>query len=115
MYNGGVSIDNTCYDYENFIKKRIYQLRTAKGVSAREMSLTIGQNVNYINGVENGRTSPSVQGLFYICDYFNITPQVFFSDTTNPAQTDKLTKKIATLSQSDLQLVTDLVDRLSRR
>lgn len=37
------------YIDEKFIKDRIVQLRTQKGVSARDMSLSIGQNKNYIN------------------------------------------------------------------
>ena len=34
--------------YEEFIAKRISTLRTNKNVSAREMSLAIGQNESYI-------------------------------------------------------------------
>ena len=37
---------------EDFIK-RLVQLRYNKGVSAREMSLTMGQGENYINSIEN--------------------------------------------------------------
>ena len=33
---------------------RLAQLRTKKGVSQREMSLAIGQNVNYINHIHEG-------------------------------------------------------------
>ena len=39
--------------YEEQIAKRLALLRTAKGVSAREMSLDIGQNSSYINRIEN--------------------------------------------------------------
>ena len=42
------------------------------------MSLSLGQNVNYINYIENGRNFPSMQGFFFICDYLNISPAVFF-------------------------------------
>jgi len=40
-------------DYESFVPERIAKLRQTKGVSARDMSLSIGQNVNYINHIEN--------------------------------------------------------------
>lgn len=36
--------------------KRLTQLRMNKGVSARDMSLSIGQSPNYINGIESGKT-----------------------------------------------------------
>ena len=63
--------------YEEFTQDRIAQLRVLKEVSAREMSLSLGQNESYINQIENGKALPSLQGLFYICEYFSITPQQF--------------------------------------
>ena len=63
---------------------RVSSLRAQKNVSAREMSLSIGQNESYINRIENGKCFPSMQAFLYICDYFGITPQEFF-DVTNPA------------------------------
>ena len=49
---------------------RLAQLREKKNVSAREMSLAIGQNPGYINNIESGKSLPSLPGIFYICDYF---------------------------------------------
>lgn len=66
--------------YEDFTQDRIAQLRTQKGVSARDMSLSLGQNESYINQIENKKSMPSLQGLFYICEYFGITPQQFYTD-----------------------------------
>ena len=37
--------------YEEFTQKRIAQLRIQRGVSARDMSLSLGQNVSYINKI----------------------------------------------------------------
>jgi len=65
-------------DYEAFIAERIAQLRAQKGVSARDMSLSIGQSENYINMIENRRALPSVTVFFYICEYLGVTPQDFF-------------------------------------
>lgn len=39
--------------YEEFTQSRITQLRIQKGVSARDMSLSIGQSRGYINQIEN--------------------------------------------------------------
>lgn len=67
--------------------KRLTQLRMNKGVSARDMSLSIGQSPNYINGIENGENYPSMATFFYICDYFGITPRDFFDiDADNPSK-----------------------------
>ena len=61
---------------EDFIK-RLVTLRMNKGVSARDMSLSIGQSAGYINNIENGINLPSMSVFFYICEYFGITPKDF--------------------------------------
>ena len=65
--------------YEDFFKERLSELRLDKGVSARDMSLTLGQSESYINRIENGQMLPSMNMFFYICDYFKITPEQFFA------------------------------------
>lgn len=64
---------------DKFISDRIYQLRTDKNLSARELSLALGMSASYINKVENGKVMPSLNTLFIICMYFDITPEEFFS------------------------------------
>lgn len=54
--------------YEEDFPRRLVQLRGLKGVSARDMSLSIGQNPGYINTIENGKAFPTMQSFFYICD-----------------------------------------------
>lgn len=58
--------------------ERLTELRTKKGVTARDMSLSMGQNAAYINSIENGKTMPSLQGFFYICEYLGISERDFF-------------------------------------
>lgn len=49
--------------YEEFVPKRLAKLRLQKGVSARDMSLSLGQANNYINNIKTKnhflRCSPS--------------------------------------------------------
>jgi transcriptional regulator with XRE-family HTH domain len=59
--------------------KRLSELRAQKGVSARDMSLSLGQNPTYIHKIENGIALPSMMGFFYICEYLDIEPSDFFS------------------------------------
>ena len=44
---------------------RLAQLRTDEEISAREMSLDLGQNPSYINRIENQKAYPSMQVFFY--------------------------------------------------
>ena len=66
--------------YEDFLPERLAKLRTQKGVSARDMSLTLGQANNYINNIENKKALPSMQTFFYICEFLGVTPQEFFDE-----------------------------------
>lgn len=65
--------------YLKFISNRIYQLRIEKGLSARELSLLLGMSSGYINKIKNRKTMPSLQALFLICMFFDITPKEFFN------------------------------------
>lgn len=66
--------------YLKFISNRIYQLRIEKDLSARELSLLLGMSSGYINKIENRKTMPSLQALFLICMFFDITPKEFFNE-----------------------------------
>jgi len=66
--------------FEDLFYKRLIELRTAKNVSARDMSLSIGQSPGYINGLENRNGFPSMQVFFYICEYLGVSPSEFFDE-----------------------------------
>lgn len=92
--------------YEDFFPIRLARLRTQKGVSAREMSLSLGQTDDYMNSIENKKTFPSMQSFFYICEYLHITPQQFFdTDTKYPAKIDELVEAAKHLNEEQLENV----------
>ena len=64
--------------YEKLFSKRLAELRIQKGVSARDMSLSLGQNPGYIRTIESGSAFPAMSNSFYICEYLTVTPQEFF-------------------------------------
>ena len=95
---------------EDNFAERLTQLREDKQVSAREMSLALGQNCSYINRIENKKAFPSMQCFFYICDYLQISPQEFFDDKSQAPHTLKeLMEASKTLSPRQLELITDIV------
>lgn len=86
-------------NYEDFIAARVQQLRSQKNISARKMSLSIGQNEGYITQIENKQNLPSMEGFLYICRYLEITPEEFFaSDNQNPEMLRKMVEDIKTLT-----------------
>ena len=92
--------------FEELFYQRLVQLRTEKGVSARDMSLSIGQSAGYINSLENRKGFPSMQVFFYICEYFQISPQEFF-DENNPApiKIDQIIEELKKLDSIQLDTV----------
>ena len=103
-------------DYIEMFYNRLTELRVQKGVSARDMSLSLGQSESYINKIENKRTLPSLTGFIYICEYFGITPSEFFNvEIADPKKTNELILEISKLSAKQtehiLQLVKDLNDK----
>lgn len=94
--------------------KRLSELRAQKGVSARDMSLSLGQNPTYIHKIENGISLPSMMGFFYICEYLNIEPSDFFSRKVNcPAKLNDLLADAQYLNREQIDhlhlLVKDLL------
>lgn len=99
--------------YEEFVQQRISQLRLSRGVSARDMSLSLGQNESYINRIENKKTLPSLTGLFYICDYFHITPEEFFdTDKRNPEKIALLVECAKSLTDEQLDNIIKLIQSM---
>lgn len=95
---------------------RLAALRTKKNVSAREMSLSIGQNQGYINHIETGQGTPSLSGIFYICEYLGITPSEFFDfEARNPVKLHKINEYLKKLSDEQLEMVETLVKNLAEK
>ena len=77
--------------YKEDFSLRLGFLRTQNNLSARDMSLALGQNPGYINSIENGKALPSMAMFFYICDYLQISPAEFFDIESNyPLKTKKI-------------------------
>ncbi len=92
---------------------RLAQLRNEKGVSARDMSLSIGQNASYINNIENGKALPSMTGFFYICEYLNITPKEFFdTEAKKPEKLRVIMENLKKLDDSQLENISAIIKGL---
>lgn len=94
---------------------RLARLREKKGVSARDMSLSIGQNAGYINNIETGKSKPSLEGFFFICEYLDVTPSEFFDmDSTNPSKANELFEIAKRLTSEQLDNLIALAKGLQK-
>lgn len=95
---------------KEFFAHRLSQLRQSKDVSARDMSLSIGNNENYINRIENKVAYPKMEHFFNICEYLGITPQeFFFDDVAFPIEMNELSADLNKLTKKELLAVHDVV------
>jgi len=102
--------------YDDFFPERIAKLRNKKGVSARDMSLSLGQSESYINMIENKKSFPSMAIFFVICDYFNITPQEFFeADNNNPVKLNEVITDLKKLGDNDFTHVAGVIKGLANK
>ncbi|MCL1864145.1 MAG: helix-turn-helix domain-containing protein [Defluviitaleaceae bacterium] len=100
--------------HEEFFANRLASLRIKKGVSARDMSLSIGQSANYINKIEGRKSYPSMTVFFHICEYLGITPKTFFDeDVPNPAIINELQDHFNGLDADSQSLFFGLVRKMS--
>lgn len=106
-------MDTVMHMDEQFFSDRLIELRLRKNVSAREMSLAIGQNPSYINRIENRLAYPSMQVFFYICEYLGVTPNEFFDGGNSaPVRRRELHSAVDRLNEAQTELVLTLVREL---
>lgn len=77
---------------------------------------SIGQNPGYINNIESGKSKPSLEGIFYICEYLGVTPSEFFdTESSNPSKLDAIIADMKKLNDKQLDAIAALVKDLIRK
>lgn len=101
--------------FEEAFVKRLTQLRMQKGVSARDMSLSLGQSETYINKIENHAALPSMSVFFYICEYLDISPAEFFDDEVeHPEKLQKAINNLRRLDVEDLDHINYILEAMQK-
>ena len=101
--------------YKDLFCNRLAQLRIAKGVSARDMSLSLDQNEGYINNIENKNNLPSMAVFFNICEYFNISPKDFFDvEAKNPEKLNEVINGLKSLDEEQLANISAIIKGLNK-
>ena len=97
-------------NFKDFFAERIYELRDERNISARELSLIMGQNSSYINRIENKLSLPSMQGFLSICECLDTTPQEFFKvEITQPHTLRTTLKMLNQLDEHELEAINHLL------
>lgn len=95
--------------------KRLVELRMNAGESARGMSLSIGQNPNYITDIESCHAYPTMDKFFFICEHLSITPQEFFdTGIHDPKRVDKLYLEACSLSSAQIDVLLGIIKEMKK-
>ena len=98
---------------EEDFAKRLAELRAKKKVSARDISLSIGQCSGYISNIENGHNLPSMAVFFYICDYLGVTPCEFFEvENNDPATLSPIFEQIKKLKPEQVEVLQAMLNQM---
>lgn len=96
--------------------ERLLALREQKGVSAREMSLDIGQAHTFIHGIERKRNFPQMLNFFYICEYLGVTPKEFFDyEQQAPTMDNELYAEIQKLDPKSKEYYLNMIRETNNR
>ena len=102
--------------YKEDFSLRLALLRTKMDISARDMSLSLGQNPGYINSIESGKSLPSMTMFFYICDYLNISPAEFFSEEiASPIKMKRIVGNLSRLDDDALDAISVITEKLAKK
>ncbi|MBQ7840409.1 MAG: helix-turn-helix transcriptional regulator [Lachnospiraceae bacterium] len=103
-------------NYSQYLREKITSLRLEKNISEYQLSLEIGKSKTYIQAITSGKSLLSFDAFFDLCEYFNLTPEEFFTqDKNDTAQRRNIRNKVSELYEEDLALVEQLVERLAER
>lgn len=99
-------------DYTQYVRERLTSLRLEKNISEYRLSTEIGKCKTYIQTISSGKSLPSFEAFFDLCDYFEMTPAEFFTESADSEQLRRIRHKLNSLSCEDLELIERLLDRL---
>ena len=99
---------------KTFIKSRYAEIRASFNISARKLSLELGQSTEYINQIENGKSMPSIEGLFNFCEYFNISLGEFFNEEVKfPIEYKKIINELNKLDAIEISKIYEMIKLIS--
>ena len=90
-------------EYENFVRKRITQLRHRLRVSEHKRSLDLGKSGSYMRSISICKAMPSMHKFLRICEYLGVTPQEFFTGVGDETDRINIFNRLQDLDDGDIQ------------
>ena len=101
---------------ELFLRQRLALLRADMGLSARELSLRLGQSEGYINAIETGKSNPSLSMLYYICQELGVSLSEFFDEgNKHPIFVSEIVEEAKRLDRQSLESILSVMKNMEKR
>lgn len=101
---------------KSYVQLKIARIRLAHNISARKLSLELGQSSEYINQIESGRNMPSVEGLINFCDYFGLSVSEFFDERIEfPIEYKAIVDELNKMDSMEINLIYDLLKLINTK
>lgn len=102
------------------IGKKIREIRKLRGLTLEELSEKVGRNWSFLSQIERGRSIPSIETLFLICDALEISlSDLFEKHKSIPykinSKTDKFIWLLKDANPSEKQTIISVVKQILKK
>ena len=98
-----------------FIPENLARIRTLRGYTARRLSLLLNKNPSYINNIENGKVSISLESIHKLSIILKISPEYFFIPQATNIHLFELLFIIDKLNDDNLFILLSLANNLLQK
>ena len=92
-------------DPREFFKLRVHQLMRQRGItSMRKLSHLMGKDDGYIQRLLSPSSTPTVDQLSEICNYFNCSEHEFYSVTLDQVKSDPISPDVYFIFECSKQM-----------
>lgn len=95
------------------VGSRIRKIRKNRGISAKEIAISLGVSSSFISGIEKGTNKCSLENLERICETLGITLGEFFTDPQSsdiPPDLRRLVDKLKGLPPEKINILETVLD-----
>lgn len=98
------------------IGKRIKNIRLSKEINASRLASKAFISQSYLSDIEAGRTTPSLDKLFTICEALDISLSEFFGDIPElPVDIIRLVENAQKLEEEEVKLLSNFIELIVKR
>lgn len=98
------------------IGKRIKNIRLSKEINASRLANKAFISQSYLSDIEAGRTTPSLDKLFTICEALDISLSEFFGDIPElPVDIIRLVENAQKLEEEEVKLLSNFIELIVKR